>query len=383
MLKIPVNLKSTKVTFFSQILRNFMTNLETQVVEVIGLMSGTSLDGLDIAHCRFTMENKVWKYELLHAETIAYSSEWKQQLLNAQTTDALTFQQLHVDYGFYLGMRVSDFIVKYNVRADFVASHGHTIFHQPEKKLTVQIGSGSSIASKCKLPVVCDFRTMDMALGGQGAPLVPAGDRLLFSEFDFCLNLGGFANISYEFKGNRIAYDICPVNIVMNAITEKLGKPYDDNGTMAREGMVSRFLLNELNQLDFYKITANSPKSLGKEWVLKSIDPIFEQYELSESDALSTYCEHIAFQLAKALNDKPKGRLLVTGGGAYNGFLMERIQALVIHEIVLPDKKTIEFKEALIFAFLGTLRMRNEVNCLKSVTGAHSDSSCGAIYMAN
>ena len=357
-----------------------MTNVTAQKYDVIGLMSGTSLDGLDIAHCRFTSNANSWVFEIIQAETIAYAADWKQRLTDSVTLDALAFQQLHVDYGFYLGQRVSDFIIKNNVQADFVASHGHTIFHQPEKRLTVQIGNGSSIASKCKLPVVCDFRALDVALGGQGAPLVPIGDRLLFSGFDFCLNLGGFANVSYEHKDKRIAYDICPVNIVMNALCERIGKPYDEDGAMAKEGMISHYLLNELNQLIFYKIMPNSPKSLGKEWVIANVDPLLELYELSDADVLRTFCEHIAFQIAKSLNDKPKGKLLITGGGAYNTFLMQCIQQQMKHEIVVPDKKTIEFKEALIFAFLGTLRMRNEINCLKSVTGAFTDSCCGAVY---
>jgi anhydro-N-acetylmuramic acid kinase len=357
-----------------------MLNSATKKYEVIGLMSGTSLDGVDIAHCRFTSDAKSWGFEIIQAETIAYAADWKQRLTSAAALDALSFQQLHVDYGFYLGQRVSDFIIKNNVQADFVSSHGHTIFHQPEKRLTVQIGSGSSIASKCKLPVACDFRALDVAMGGQGAPLVPIGDRLLFEAYDFCLNLGGFANVSYEHKDKRIAYDICPVNIVMNALCERLGKPYDDNGAMAKEGMVSHYLLNELNLLGFYKIAPNSPKSLGKEWVTENIDPILELYEVSDADVLRTFCEHIAFQIAKSLNDKPKGKLLITGGGAYNSFLIHCIQQQVKHEIVVPDKKIIEFKEALIFAFLGTLRMRNEVNCLKSVTGAFADSCCGAVY---
>jgi anhydro-N-acetylmuramic acid kinase len=358
-----------------------MLNSAIRKYDVIGLMSGTSLDGLDIAHCRFTLDNNHWGFEIIQAETIVYTSDWKQRLIGAETSNALDFQQLHVDYGSYLGQRVSDFIIKHNTQVDFVASHGHTIFHQPDKRLTVQIGNGSSIASKCKLPVVCDFRALDVALGGQGAPLVPIGDRLLFSGFDFCLNLGGFANVSYEHTGKRIAYDICPVNIVMNALCEGLGKPYDENGDMAKEGMVSYYLLNELNQLAFYKIAPNSPKSLGKEWVLSNIEPLLELYEVSDADVLRTFCEHIAFQIAKCLNDKPKGKILITGGGAYNAFLIQCIQQQLKHEIVIPDKKTIEFKEALIFAFLGTLRMRNEVNCLKSVTGAFADSCCGAVYM--
>lgn len=349
--------------------------------EVIGLMSGTSLDGLDIAHCIFTSDANSWKYEIIQAETIAYANDWKQRLSTAENLNAVSFQQLHVDYGFYLGQRVSDFIIKHGLTADFVSSHGHTVFHQPDKRLTVQIGNGSSISSKCKLPVVCDFRAMDVALAGQGAPLVPVGDRLLFPEYDFCLNLGGFANVSYEYKGRRIAYDICPVNIVMNALCEHIGKPYDEDGNIAKEGMVSHYLLTELNQFGFYKIAPNTPKSLGKEWVTEMVNPLLDQYEISEEDLLRTFCEHIAFQVAKSLNDKPKGKLLITGGGAYNSFLVQCIRQQVIHEAVIPDKKTIEFKEALIFAFLGVLRMRNEINCLKSVTGAFADSCCGAIHL--
>jgi anhydro-N-acetylmuramic acid kinase len=244
----------------------------------------------------------------------------------------------------------------------------------------VQIGAGSAIAAGCKMPVICDFRSMDVALGGQGAPLVPIGDKLLFSQYEYCLNLGGFANISYDLSGKRIAYDICPVNIIMNPIAEKLGKPYDDKGSIARTGMLSKYLLNEMNQLPYFRQPVESPKSLGKEWVTGNIDPLFDQYEVEDNDLLNTICEHVAVQVARALESKRDGKLLITGGGVYNDFLIERIRALLPLEIVIPDKKVIEFKEALIFAFLGVLRMRNEVNCLKSVTGAREDSSGGAVY---
>ena len=347
---------------------------------VIGLMSGTSLDGLDIAFCRFSLDNSTWKYEIVSAQTVEYAEDWKQRILSLEKTDALSFQQTNVDYGHYLGGLVSEFIMRNNIKADFVASHGHTIFHQPAKKLTVQVGAGSAISSKCNLPVVCDFRTLDVALGGQGAPLVPIGDKMLFSEYDFCLNLGGFANVSYEHNGQRIAYDICPVNIVMNAIAEKNGKAFDDGGSMAKEGMLSGYLLNEFNQIGFYKMIMDSPKSLGKEWVIKNINPLIEQYEISDEDLLRTFCEHIAFQIGKSLKTKPKGKILVTGGGAYNQFLIDCIQLHTEHQLVIPDKKTIEYKEALIFAFLGVLRMRNEVNCLKSVTGASRDNCGGTVY---
>ncbi len=357
-----------------------MTNIDKSAYNVIGLMSGTSLDGVDVAFCLFFVENNKWTYEIVHAETIPYSIEWKNRLVSLETASAIMFQQTNADYGFYLGGLVSEFIIRHGIKADFVSSHGHTIFHQPEKKITVQIGLGSAIAARCKLPVVCDFRSLDVALGGQGAPLVPIGDKLLFSEYDFCLNLGGFANVSYQYGGERIAYDICPVNIVMNPIAEQLGEPFDDKGEIAKSGMLSNYLLNEFNQIGFYKALPDSPKSLGKEWVIKNIDPILNSYELALNDLLRTFCEHIAFQIGKSLKSKPTGKLLVTGGGAYNSFLIECIQGHTSHELILPDKKTIEFKEALIFAFLGVLRIRGEINCLKSVTGANHDSSGGAIY---
>ncbi len=356
-----------------------MTNIKKDVYHVIGLMSGTSLDGLDIAYCRLECSNNRWQYDILAASTIAYPAEWKQKLISLETADALTFQQAHVDYGLYLGQRVSDFIVINNCKADFVSSHGHTIFHQPDKKLTVQIGSGPAIASRCKLPVVSDFRSLDVLLGGQGAPLVPVGDMLLFNDYEYCLNLGGFSNVSYQHQGERIAYDICPVNIVMNAICQNMGMEYDDQGLLARQGMLSHYFLNELNQLAYYKQTPNTPKSLGKEWVVQNIFPLIDRYEMENSDLLHTYCHHIATQTAKALNPLPKGKVLATGGGVYNTFLMECIQQQTQHTIVIPPKKLIEYKEALVFAFLGVLRMRLQPNCLKSVTGAYRDNCGGSV----
>ncbi len=358
----------------------FMTNISQQKYDVIGLMSGTSLDGLDIAFCRFILDNKQWNYEIVCAETIEYSAIWKEKLLSLETTDALNFQKIHVEYGQYLGRLTSDFIIKNSIKPDFVASHGHTIFHQPDKKLTVQVGAGAAISANCLLPVVCDFRTTDVAFGGQGAPLVPIGDKLLFSEYDFCLNLGGFANISYEHFGKRIAFDVCPVNIVLNALCERIGKSYDDRGGLARSGLISSYLLNEFDNLSYYRILPNTPKSLGKEWVINNVNPLIDKYELDEIDFLRTYTEHIAFQISRVLNVKNRGRVLITGGGVHNEFLMERIKALTKLDIEIMDAKTINFKEALIFAFLGVLRVRNEVNCLKSVTGARQDSSGGAIY---
>jgi anhydro-N-acetylmuramic acid kinase len=372
--------RDRKCNFYNQKLLIFMGNLPAETYNVIGLMSGTSLDGLDIAFCRFVLNEGQWSFEIIKASTISYDEAMKQKLRSLEIATGEDFQLAHNEFGAYLGLRVSDFIIRHGLRPDFISSHGHTVFHQPENRLTVQIGAGNAIAAKCGLPVVCDFRSLDVALGGQGAPLVPVGDRLLFPQYDYCLNLGGFANISFENKGNRMAYDICPVNIVMNEIAERLGKHYDEDGAFAGEGLLSNYLLNELNQLPFYKQAGEGPKSLGKDWVLKNVDPLFDKYEIDDRDLLHTFCEHIAVQVGRAVNDKRKGKMLVTGGGSYNSYLIGRIRENCRQEIIVPEKEVIEFKEALIFAFLGVLRMRNEINCLKSVTGANRDNCGGAVY---
>lgn len=357
-----------------------MTNINAQKYDVIGLMSGTSLDGLDIAFCRFVVDKNKWSFSILNAETVHYSDSWTQKLSTAESLSALDFSALHNEFGLFLGQSVADFVKKYSIKPDFVSSHGHTIFHQPNKKITVQIGSGAAIATVCRIPVVNDFRTLDVLLGGQGAPLVPIGDKLLFSEYDYCLNLGGFANISYERNSQRIAFDICPVNIVLNHYASKAGYQFDKDGILAQGGNLHMPLLEELNKNSFFYIAKHTPKSLGKEWVLKNVFPIIDAYNLSVNDVLRTYCEHIAIQLTNTLDNSPNKKLLITGGGAYNNFLVTSLKQKCEIQLLLPEKQIIEFKEALIFAFLGVLRMRNEVNCLSSVTGAATDSSGGSIY---
>jgi len=345
--------------------------------DVIGLMSGTSLDGLDIAFCRFEKTEDGWKYKILVAETIPYSGEWKQRLGNLEKTTALAFVKADAEYGHLLGHLTRSFIEKHSIHPDFIASHGQTIFHQPDKKLTTQIGKGSAIAAETGLPVICDFRSLDVACGGQGAPLVPIGDRDLFAGYDFCLNLGGFANISFDHDDQRIAFDICPVNMVLNTLSLKAGKEFDQGGALASTGKADNTLLGKLNQLPYY--FQPPPKSLGKEWVVSHIIPLLDHSDLSIPDLLRTYCEHVAIQVGRCTGENPLNKILVTGGGARNSFLMDRLRAHTKPQIVLPDLLTIDFKEALIFAFLGVLRWRNEVNCLKSVTGATSDVSGGNI----
>lgn len=347
----------------------------------IGVMSGTSLDGVDIASCIFSEENNTWKYKIDFAETIPYDSSWKEKLETLENASALELAITHKNYGNFLGKLILDFIHKNKLSPEFVASHGHTIFHQPENKFTFQIGDGASIAAECRLTVICDFRTLDVAKGGQGAPLVPIGDKFLFSEFDFCLNLGGFANISFEKNNERVAQDICPVNIVLNNIVKRIGKDFDNNGELASMGKINSDLLNELNQLEFYKL--NAPKSLGKEWVLKYFMPVLNRYKITLEDTLASICEHIAIQIANVAGKDSSKKMLITGGGAYNKFLLSRISALNKSIVKIPGNKTVEFKEALIFAFLGLLRIKQKINSLKSVTGAESNSIGGAVYLGS
>lgn len=345
---------------------------------VIGLMSGTSLDGLDIAFCEFSKTNNLWNYTIKLAETIPYTDQWKELLSRLESASALEFVTADIEYGHLLGRLTKDFMDRTKLVPDFISSHGHTIFHQPSKRITSQIGRGSAIAAETGLRVICDFRSLDVALSGQGAPLVPIGDALLFNTFDFCLNIGGFANISYQKNNLRVAYDICPANIVMNQLALTEGREYDRDGGMAERGIVSQPLLKQLNSLAFYQ--EESPKSLGKEWVVEHILPLLKSSGLSACDLLATFCEHIAMQVAAATGLSGGKKVLVTGGGAFNTFLIGRIRHYTVPELIIPDNHTINFKEALIFAFLGVLRRRNEINSLSSVTGAIRNSSGGAIY---
>jgi len=346
--------------------------------KAIGLMSGTSLDGLDMALVRFVQAHGQWSFELLDSDTIPYNSFWRDKLETAQKLDGESLHKLHMDYGHFLGMAVSEFIRKTKIQPDLVASHGHTIFHNPSQGYTLQIGSGSAIASHVDCPVVFDFRSDDVALGGQGAPLVPIGDELLFGEYAACINLGGFANISLNKDGQRMAWDIGPANFILNPIAQKLGYSYDNKGDMARKGSVNMALLEVLNNLDYYKLS--SPKSIGREWIENVFEPAIKPFTLANYDLLRTFTAHISDQVSMAVKGK-KGKVLFTGGGAKNSFLMERITSKSGADIYIPENEIIDFKEAVIFAFMGVLRLENQVNILNSVTGAsHSISAGSCIY---
>jgi len=350
-----------------------------QHYNIIGVMSGTSLDGVDLAHLQFHIEKQNWAFEILECETIPYSDSWLQQLKSAVNFNENQLQELNLNYTQLLGHIIAVFIEKHQIKnIDAVCSHGHTILHQPQNGFTLQIGNLPEIATYCKQTVVCDFRVQDVKLGGQGAPLVPIGDRILFAAYDYCLNLGGFSNVSFETDGKRLAFDISPVNTVLNFYANQLGFEYDDKGKKAQSGKLHLDLFNALNALDFYQ--KPFPKSLGFEYVKEVVLPLIESHSITIEDKMHTFTEHVALQIALALPLK-KGKLLVSGGGAYNDFLIGRMQYhLPQMEIIIPDSKILEFKEALIFGLLGVLKLRNEINVLSSVTGAEHDHSSGEIY---
>ena len=352
--------------------------MESQLYHrVLGLMSGTSLDGLDIVCCNFLQRKGKWSFHLEACEAYAYSDDWHEVLNNAYFTRAPELIRTDHDYGKLLGEICNTFIEKHQLLPELIASHGHTVFHRPSEGFSFQIGNGNDIAAITGVPVVSDFRSLDISLGGNGAPLVPVGDRFLFGDYDSCVNLGGFSNISMSKDSKTIAYDICPVNIVLNYFAEKFGAKYDKGGAMGMTGTINERLLKELDGLDYYKQTA--PKSLGREYLHSTVLPVFENYQLEIRDYLRTYYEHIAGKIARAISFEGNNKTLFTGGGAKNEFLIQLVKNKTNIEIVIPEENIINFKEAIIFAFLGLLRKLGHINCLASVTGAKKDSSAGVL----
>lgn len=347
----------------------------------IGVMSGTSLDGIDLAWCHFTREEDGrWVYAIEHAVTFPYSDDFRERLANAPYLSALEYVKLSNDVAEVMAESINEWLGD-GPRPDYIASHGHTVFHQPDIGLTTQIGNGAVIAARTGVTTVCDFRTTDVALGGQGAPLVPIGDELLFEEFDACLNLGGIANISYNTDDQRIAYDISPCNMALNELANRAGLPYDKDGQLSRNGHIIPELLAALNGLGYYRQPA--PKSLGKEWYESVFHPVLEPFMEKHplADVARTVVEHIAVQIAANV---PVGAqtMLVTGGGAHHAFLIQQIRhQRDTLDVIVPDDLIIDYKEALIFAFLGLLRLHGENNCLRSVTGARKDCCGGAVYL--
>lgn len=369
------------------------------IYNVIGLMSGSSLDGLDIALVEFTETAGKWNYEIKCAACIEYENEWIEKLKNAIHFPAFDYQLLHTDYGRFLGERVNEFIEKFHLqhRVSLISSHGHTAFHFPGKKMTHQLGDGAAIAAETELPVVTDLRSIDIAFGGQGAPIVPLGEKLLFPDYHCFLNIGGIANISFNskqtiiddshFKNNEIiAFDICAANRVLNMISLEKNKPYDEDGKLASLGKINEDLLQKLNALDYYLLS--HPKSLGNSFGTDIIFPLIKSFSLSTEDSLRTYVEHISIQIKNSLQScfskTEVQQLMITGGGAFNKFLVERISKHleeINFEIFIPADEVVIYKEALIMAVLGTLRWREQYTVLSSVTGAKRSSIGGALWL--
>lgn len=350
-----------------------------KIYTVIGLMSGTSLDGLDIAYCELRSVGSRWEFDILEAETIAYTQVWKQLLQDAPSLDGIGLALLNSSYGHWIGQTVNQFMRKHNVVPRLISSHGHTVFHRPNERMTLQIGHGATIAAETGITTVSDFRSLNIAIGGQGAPLVPIGDRLLFGEYAACVNVGGFANISMERDKKRVAYDICPANIILNLLSNKLGMPFDASGNIASTGKVNKTIFEKLENLNYYKSTG--PKSLGREWVEKEVIHLFDENKAPVEDLLSTVTQHIASQISRNLPIEKQSKVLITGGGTHNSFLIKKIKERAHCEIIIPSEKIIDFKESLIFALLGVLRVEGLVNCLAESTGASTDCSSGAIHL--
>ena len=354
--------------------------MDNQIYNLIGAMSGTSLDGLDLVHVRFE-KNLKWHFKILNSKTYSYPKKWKNRLSEALHLTPQELEVLDLDFTNLLSDKILKFVSEFGIKnVDSIGSHGHTIFHQPDQGFTKQIGNRVELSVLTKFQVICDFRTQDVTLGGQGAPLVPIGDLLLFESHQACLNLGGFANLSIKKNKKIIAYDICAVNTVLNFLSTKINLDFDPAGVNAEKGNFIIDFYNALEVLAYYKKIP--PKSLGIEWINENIFDILSQFDShSVEDLLHTYVTHIAHQIT--VNLKGIDSVLLTGGGVYNSFLIKQIQKQSATKIVLPEVELIDFKEALIFAFLAVLKLRGEVNCLSSVTGALRNHSSGKIFNSN
>jgi anhydro-N-acetylmuramic acid kinase len=344
-------------------------------MSVLGVMSGTSLDGLDLALCTFERNGNKYSFGVEDAVTIAYSKSWKDTLTNTKDLSAEKYFRLHHNYGSYIATEINSFL-NGKEKPFAIASHGHTIFHQPHLGFTTQMGCGATIAAETGITTVCDFRSLDVANGGQGAPLVPVGDKLLFGEYDSCLNIGGIANISYDKNNERVAYDICFANMALNYLAALKGKEFDENGAMAANGSIDEKLLEQL-----FAFSPGNKRSLAREQFEKNIIPLLNKTDIPVEDKLATVCTYAANEISQALNVNNLKNVYVTGGGAYNRYLINTLQKSFGGQVIIPADQVVQFKEALLFAFLGYLRLNHTANTLRSVTGAKSDSVGGAVYL--
>ena len=355
------------------------------VYRAIGVMSGSSLDGLDIVFAELEESRGKWSYEIKAAHCYSYDAGWEQRLRHATQLNAYEYMLLHADYGHYVGNKVNEFIDVYQLhhKVQLIASHGHTSFHAPALKMTAQLGDGAAIAAITGINVVSDLRTVDIALGGQGAPIVPVGEKLLLPEHSYFLNIGGIANISVNTGSSYIAFDVCAANRVLNMLATQAGKAFDENGEMAASGRVNAELLEQLNALPYYQQAY--PKSLANGFGSETIFPFIQSHQLPVADALATYTEHIAIQVAKTFEGtNTPASMLVTGGGAFNTQLVSRLSYHLEPfqvSVAIPETELVQYKEALIMSLLGVLRWREENTVLHSVTGATRSSIGGAVWI--
>ncbi|MGB0849926.1 MAG: anhydro-N-acetylmuramic acid kinase [Bacteroidia bacterium] len=351
---------------------------------IVGVMSGTSMDGLDLAHCTLEeQEEGKWHYTINAAKTVSYGEKWRLRLSKLRHQNSMIFHKTDRFYGQFIGENIKEFLSENDLEADLISSHGHTVFHQPENNITVQIGDGNSIYAYTGIPTVTNFRALDVVLGGEGAPLVGVADQMLYGEYDMCLNLGGFANISADINGNRVAYDVGPCNIILNRIAREFDKEYDENGEIAERGSIDYDLLTDLNEIDYYSY--EPPKSLGREWISSNFWGHVRNSVAKKEDKMKTLVDHIAQQVGNNIEDLCSGdasgkRVYITGGGAFNSTLISHIRMHTEAEVVVPEAKIVEYKEALAFALLGILRVQNKTNVFNVATGATQSSVSGSLY---
>lgn len=359
--------------------------------DILGVMSGSSMDGLDLAFIRLNTE--VGKpgllsasYELLHGATMPIPEELLNQLKYSSKLDALSLLTLDQDFGSWAGKAIDTAIKQTSFSPSLIGFHGHTVFHFPDRKVSFQLGHGAVLSAYTQLPVVTDFRSQDMALGGQGAPMVSIAEKWLWPDYSGFLNLGGICNITL--KKTKEAYesaDIWVCNQILNHLAREVGHSYDDRGLIAAKGLPIDELIEALLLAEWFEKKA--PKSLDNSYLYEEVIPLFNKYrDYSTGDKLHSAVIVIAKAIANHVNavyhsEAIQGGIMLTGGGALNDFLVEKIRAELTCDIFLPDLETIQFKEAIMVAFAGWLRWRGLPNFIKEATGAKSDAIGGVLHI--
>lgn len=353
----------------------------------IGLMSGTSLDGIDAIVCEFS---PTIQSIATHHHPFDPSLKQDLQRLSLPGDDAIdVLGKAQTELGHVLADAVLALLDKANLSATdirAIGSHGHTIRHRPggHHPFTIQIGDPNIIAARTGIATIADFRRADMALGGQGAPLAPAFHRAFFPLPATVLNLGGIANISIVGTETEVGFDTGPANTLLDAwCKQHRGLDYDDQGSWARSGQVCERLLQSLLADPYFKQAP--PKSTGKEYF--HLDWLAQQLSSqSAEDVQASLLELTAKTIADAFSAQQiTGEIIVCGGGAHNVYLLERLQAhLPACTLSMSDDFGIgvDWVEAAGFAWLAQQRVLNQAIQLQTVTGASAPVRLGAIYQA-